>query len=75
MFEIARHVIQQFIQWNTNPIHRINIEIDKRYVRALLLVMMTKEDLMYSKYKPEVIEFIRRKLKRYVILLGFYYNF
>lgn len=72
MFEIPVHVVQQFIEWNTNAVYRSNIAIDGRYVRALLLVLVTKQELVQLSYKAEIIEFIRRKLKTHAVLGRFF---
>lgn len=42
-FEIQHSVINQFMQWNIN--FPENKEIDKRMVHALLLILLTKEEL------------------------------
>lgn len=60
-FEIPHSVIKQLIEWNTNAPENSNIDIDRRFVQALLLILLSKDQIMANNIPKHVLEFIRGK--------------
>lgn len=60
-FEIHKSAIQSFVEWNTNEPEKSSIDFDKRFVKALLLNLLSKDQLNHLTASDEIISFIRGK--------------
>lgn len=56
LVEISHHVIDRLREWNKD---RANKNFDRSYVLALLLVLVSKDDICQSNINQDVTMFIR----------------
>lgn len=61
MFEIPKEWIAHFIEWNTCPVMRKSLEVDKRIVHAILLMCVDKASLANREIPDGVLNFIHGK--------------
>lgn len=59
--EIPSNVVVNFQEWNTNFPERFSREIDEICVSALLLVLLSKEEISNSIVGVDTLNFIRGK--------------
>lgn len=60
-FEIQYSVIRQLIDWNTNAPDNISTDIDKRFVQAILLILLPREQLAENNIPECVLDFVERE--------------
>lgn len=55
--EIPNDVLDKLMAWNEKP-HKNDQSVDERYVKSLLLSLVSMDDIEELHIRPEVMEFI-----------------